>query len=61
MPLRERKVRTRSPKAIKNGLRNGSRELPTSTKAVDDSFTQNSINLKKKLTPTRQGKTLDTE
>jgi hypothetical protein len=40
MPLRERKLRTRSPSAIKNGLRRGSSELPTSTNAVDDSVTE---------------------
>jgi hypothetical protein len=40
MPLRERKLRTRSPSAIKNGLRSGSKEPPTSTNAVDDSVTE---------------------
>jgi hypothetical protein len=40
MPLRERKLRTRSPSAIKKGLRRGSKELPTSTNAVDDSVTE---------------------
>jgi hypothetical protein len=40
MPLRDRKLRTRSPSAIKNGLRRGSNELPTSTNAVDESVTK---------------------
>jgi hypothetical protein len=44
MPLRERKLRTRSPSDIKNGLRKGSSELPTSTNAVDESDTDNSKN-----------------
>jgi hypothetical protein len=42
MPLRERKLRTRSPSDIKNGLRKGSSEPPTSTNAVDESDTDNS-------------------
>jgi hypothetical protein len=45
MPLRERKLRTRSPNAIKKGLRNGSNESPTSTNAVDASVTDVSKNL----------------
>jgi hypothetical protein len=40
MPLRERKLRTRSPSAIKNGLRRGSSEAPTSTNVVDESVTE---------------------
>jgi hypothetical protein len=40
MPLRERKFLTRSPSDIKNGLRKGSSEPPTSTNAVDASVTE---------------------
>jgi hypothetical protein len=60
MPLRDRKLRTRSPSAIRNGLRRGSSELPTSTNAVDDSVTE--ISKDNELTvlfQQNQGKTLN--
>jgi hypothetical protein len=44
MPFRERKLRTRSPSAIKNGLLKGSSDSPTSTNAVDASVTDVSQN-----------------
>jgi hypothetical protein len=62
MPLRERKLRTRSPSAIKNGLRRGSKEPPTSTNAVDDSVTE--VSKDNELTMPllqNQGKTLNFE
>jgi hypothetical protein len=60
MPLRERKLRTRSPSDIKNGLRKGSSEPPTSTNAVDESDTDNSKNTGlAKVRHSIQGKTLE--
>jgi hypothetical protein len=62
MPLRERKLRTRSPSAIKNGLRKGSKEPPTSTNAVDDSVTEVSKDSElAMLIQQNQGKTLNFE